>query len=85
MGSFEDIMNIRIVRLDLTETNEQLRRIANALEGILGATDPIPAGIEDFPNEPDRQRVFYTDDMEEIVAHHVTRLGKEVKPFIRRK
>jgi len=73
-------MNIRLVKLDLTETNEQLRRIANLLEGILGATNQLPLQMSDFPEEEAKERLFYTSNDEEIIAHKLKLLGKEYKP-----
>ena len=70
-------MNIRIVKLDLTETNKQLERIADLLEGMLGSTDPLRT-IDDytFP-ENEVERIIYSNDRQEIIDHHVQRLGKE--------
>ena len=69
-------MNIRIIKVDLSETNEQLKRIADLLEGILAATNPIPSSINDFPEERDKQRVFYPDDKQEIVDYYLDSIGK---------
>lgn len=72
-------MQLRILKVDLTETEKQLRRIADALEGILGATDPIRPlySLDQLPEENDRQRVFYSDDRQEIIDHHLRKLGKK--------
>ena len=64
------------MRVDLSGVERQLERIAEALEGILGATDPIPASMGDFPGDSDVQRVFYTNETQEIVDYHLGRLGK---------
>ena len=69
-------MNIRIVRVDTSGIEKHLERIADALEGILGATDPIPATPDDFPGDRDTERVFYNDDGQEIIDYHLQRLGK---------
>jgi hypothetical protein len=69
-------MNIRIVKLDLTETNKQLERIADLLEGILGATDPIPAHWTDFPEDKEKERVMYSSDRDEIIAAAVERIKR---------
>lgn len=68
-------MNIRIVRLDISETNRQLERIADLLEAILASTNPIPAQLSDFPGEEEAM-VFYSDDREEIIQTTLNRLGK---------
>ena len=69
-------MAVKIVRVNLVEVEKQLTRIADLLEGILGATDPIPAHWTDFPEEKDKQRVFYSDDRAEIIEHHLRKRGK---------
>lgn len=66
-------MNIRIVKLDLTETNEQLRRIADLLEAMLGATDPLRQWVAPDENV---ERVFYTNDRQEIIENWMNKLGK---------
>lgn len=72
-------MNLRILKLDLSETNEQLRRIADALEGILGATDPLHP-VTQLGDVPELGvHVEYTNDAQEIVEHHLRRLGKELR------
>ena len=70
-------MNIRILKLDLTETNKQLERIADLLEGMLGSTDPLRT-IDDYTiPENEVERIIYSNDRQEIIDHHVQRLGKE--------
>lgn len=65
---------------DISETQfigYQLERIADLLEGLLESTNPLnQAKFSDFPEEKSKQRVFYTDDREEIIDHHLHRLGK---------
>lgn len=75
-------MHIKVVRLDLTETNVQLKRIADLLEGILGATEPHELHLSDLPELDEAQRLFYTNDAEEIITHKLARLGKTYKPRV---
>lgn len=70
-------MNVRIVKVDLSGVERQLERIADLLEGILGATDPIKQ--YDMLDD-NAERAFYTNDAEEIIRHKLHRLGKEYKP-----
>jgi hypothetical protein len=72
-------VNIKILKTELAGVEKQLERIADLLEGILGATDPIPANMQDFPEDSDTERVFYTDERREIVEYHVNRLGREFR------
>jgi hypothetical protein len=69
-------MNIRIVRVDLSDTNKQLERIADLLEGILGATDPANSYFDRLPVEDDVERVLYTNERDEIIAAAVDRLKR---------
>lgn len=62
---------------ELEYVGYQLERIASVLEGLLESTNPLnQASFSDFPEDLDKKRVFYTDDRQEIVDHHLHRLGK---------
>lgn len=59
----------------------QLRRIADLLEGVLEATDPIRplTSLDQLPEERSKVRAFYTDEEGDIVKEQLRRLGKEYK------
>lgn len=79
MSLLSKLQNIQMTDEYQRRQTDALERIADALEGILGATDPIPAQPSDFPGK-DIERVFYTDDRREIVDHLMRKLGKERGP-----
>jgi hypothetical protein len=70
-------MHIRVVKVDLSRVEAQLERIADILEGVLGATDPLLPHFTQMPDEKDVVRTFYTDDRQEIIDYHLRKLGKE--------
>ena len=70
-------MHIRVVKVDLSRVEQQLERIADLLEGMLGSTDPLHT-IDDYTiPENEVERIIYSNDRQEIIDHHVQRLGKE--------
>ena len=74
-----ELAKINKIEEGMTRIETQLTRIADLLEGILGATDPVNhATLADFPGD-DIERVMYNDDRKEIVEWHLRRMGKEPK------
>lgn len=73
-------MSMKWLDDDVTELQYigyQLERIASLLEGLLESTSPLnQASFSDFPEESDKQRIFYTNDTQEIIDHHLRRMGK---------
>ena len=55
-----------------------LERIANALEGLLESTNPI-RGQDMTPIDDSVKRVFYSDEVQDMVQFHLKRMGKEYK------
>lgn len=71
-------MNIRILKVDNSGIEYQLSRIADMLERLIYATNPpeFDSDVEDTPES----RVFYTDDIAEIVANKVRQAGRTYRP-----
>lgn len=70
-------MQLKVVKLDLSSVSLQLERIADALEGILAASNPLPPDvvIEDDP----AKTVSYGNENLDIIREHLSRLGKGYK------
>ena len=62
----------------ITECAFQLGRIADFLEGINRATNPVEQWTG-MPDEDNTERVFYSNEDKDIVDYHVQRLGKRPK------
>lgn len=69
---------------DLRETNRELKeiafqlaRIADMMEGLRESTNPLNQWAE--PDDDSVPRVSYSNEEQEIVAHHLRRMGKEPK------
>jgi hypothetical protein len=79
-------VKVRVIKADLSGVELQLSRIADLLEGILRATDPLQKweGYAPMEDEP-VNRVFVNNEDEEIVQTHLRRLGREYKPSIAKK
>jgi hypothetical protein len=65
-------MKLRVITVDLAGVEQQLARIADALEGLLKASDPLPPDleVEDDPNKT----VFYSDETEDLIRERMARL-----------
>lgn len=68
--------NEKIVE-QLTEISFNLARIADFLENINAATNPLNQWTT--PDDDKVVRTMYSNEDEEIVAHHLKLLGKELK------
>lgn len=66
-------MQVKILKTDLSGLEQRLDRIADMLERLIETTDPIPKG---WDPEKVKNRVTYTDENREIVAHKLHQMGR---------
>lgn len=67
----------------LNEIGFQLARIADMMEGLRESTNPLNQW--DTPDDETIERLFYTDEDQEIIASKLRQMGREYKPSTQRK